>query len=126
MKFFGFLILMFGILLTSCNDEIPVIVQEYPRIKTLPVTNIGSTTATFNFEVLIEGEEPITSAYFTMRDVSGGIIYQIDVPESELSNIIISADVRENLEPNQKYNVIPYVRTNSYFITGDTMSFTTN
>ncbi len=109
-------------LLSSCEDD-PV-KRDYPRVKTLEVTNITEAGATFTGEVLEEGNSEITEH---------GFVWATRQPDVEYSNKVLlgsfsstgkfSADVGSNLAEGLTYQVAAFVISGEFTVYGEPVTF---
>lgn len=109
-------------LLSSCEDD-PV-KRDYPRVKTLEVTNITEAGATFTGEVLEEGNSEITEH---------GFVWATRQPDVEYSNKVLlgsfsstgkfSAEVGSNLTEGLTYQVAAFVISGEFTVYGEPVTF---
>jgi len=109
-------------LLSSCEDE-PV-KRDYPRVKTLEVTNITEAGATFTGEVFEEGNQGITEH---------GFVWATRQPDVEYSNKVLlgsfsssgqfSAEVGSSLAEGITYQVAAFVISGEYTVYGEPVTF---
>lgn len=120
LAFFSSIILL---LLYSCEDE-PV-KRDYPRVSTLEVSNITEAGATFNAEVIDEGNVEIDDHGFFWSTL------MISPASSEKVSLgafdgtgDFSADITTTLEEGVVYIVSAYLKAGEYTVFGEEMKFT--
>ena len=111
------------LLVAGCEEE-PV-KRDYPRVRTLEVTNITENGATFVAEVYEEGHVEITEHGFT---------WSMQNPDIQTSNRIqlgrfsgtgdFSAEILTTLEEGKKYNICAFVKAGDYTVYGNRIEFT--
>lgn len=110
--------------LMNCVEE-EVTSREYPRLRTLAVTDITSEGATFNAEFIFRGNFEILN-YGFVWDTSPN-------PRVESSErVVIEGDIRSNeftreiksaLAEDQKYYIRAFVKTEDFIVYGDNIEF---
>ena len=119
--------LLIGIFV-SCNET--DISRDYPRVETLPVTNISSAGAALNAEIVSRGGYNIISYGFAWQARG-------DAPKiNSVSNVIrvlgnlqentFSAEIEEDLTIGTTYYVRAFVETDDYIIYGPSVPFIIN
>jgi N-acetylneuraminic acid mutarotase len=117
----GFLAL--SLLVFSCEDE-PV-ERDYPRVRTLEVTNISEAGATFSAEVLYEGNVPITEHGFAWSFIKPDVTNSDRVIFGALDGKgVFSADISTTLFEGLTYKVCGYVKAGDYTVYGEEIKFT--
>jgi hypothetical protein len=115
--------LVFALLILSgCEDE-PV-PRDYPRVKTLEVTNITGNGATFVAEVTHEGTVPITEHGFTWA------LSSPDITRDEIVNLgsfsgkgRFEAEIGTTLGEGTAYEVCAFIKAGEYTVYGDKVKF---
>lgn len=120
---FIFLFILSVILLSDCEEE-SARPRSYPRVNTLPVSNITENGATFNAEISSLGAEAITEH---------GFVWGVTInPTINNDNILLgpietkgsySAEVLTTLSKGIKYTVKPYVQTVDHIVYGAPVTF---
>jgi N-acetylneuraminic acid mutarotase len=121
---FIFLFIVLVFLLSDCEKEKPR-PREYPRLNTLPVSEISENGATFNADVFSPGTESITDH---------GFVWEVSTdPAFEKSNRIIlgpldkagkfNAVIQTTLKKGTVYNVRSYVKTPGHMVYGAPVTF---
>lgn len=120
-----FLIIIPGLclLLTGCEDE--TVKRDYPRVRTLDVTNITEEGALFNAEVFEAGNVGITEHGFTWSTGNP----DIDNNDRVLLGTFdgtgrFSTEIRISLKAGLKYKVSAFIRAGDYTVYGNTTEFT--
>jgi hypothetical protein len=108
--------------LPGCEDE-PV-QRDYPRVKTLEVTNITSEGALFEAEVTETGSGMISEH---------GFVWSLNNPGLENDNKVFlgplsgegqfTAEIRSTLSEGNTYEVTAFVRSGEYTVYGNTVEF---
>ena len=125
-KYFAIFFLLFATCLTSCNDSSPGPSRSYHQLDSLPISNIGSVSATFNAEILNSGTEPILEHGFTWGktrpfiDMQG---FQVEKLGSKSGTGKFSATVESAFERNTTYYVRPFIKTETTVVYGNMLSF---
>lgn len=106
----------------SCEDE-PV-GRDYPRIKTLEVTNITEAGATFTGEIFEEGNEEITEHGFVWATRRPEIEYSKKVLLGSFSGVgKFSAEIRTDLAEGITYQVAAFVISGEFTVYGEPVTF---
>ncbi|MEO9482826.1 MAG: IPT/TIG domain-containing protein [Ekhidna sp.] len=110
--------------LSNCEEN-EVSSREYPRLKTLAVSNITEAGATFSAEFTFRGDFEITSYGFTWSRFKNPVIESSDkvVVNENLKDSGFSLDAKSALEEGVTYNVRPFVTTNDYIVYGTSTEF---
>ncbi len=115
-------LVIYLLILSGCEDEPGQ--REYPRIRTLEVTNITGDGATFVAEVTHEGTVPITEHGFAWS------IFLPDVRSAERINLgsfsgkgRYEAEIRTALDEGIAYEVCAFVKAGDYTVYGDEVQF---
>jgi len=112
------------IILTHCQKEV-VSKREYPRLRTLEVSNISSSGAVFNGEIISKGESKIIDYGFIWeKDESPSI----DISErkslgSDPQIGKFSSYISATLIKNEKYYVKSYLITDQHLVYGNEITF---
>lgn len=115
------------ILHVSCKKEV-LDSQEYPRIETHEISNIGSEGAIFNAEVLTLGSNPILEYGFlwdTIPHLAYTFSEKIEVKKT-IHEGPFECFVNASLVKNKEYYVTAYVRTEDFIVIGKVRSFISN
>lgn len=120
----SFFIIVLSLLVCDCEEEKPE-PRVYPRVNTLPVTNITEEGATLNADIYSLGTEIITEYGFvwgtrTDPDIKTDNKVIISVPAREGE---YTADIRSTLLENQEYTVRSYVITDEHTVYGKPVTF---
>ena len=113
-----------GFLLTlaGCKDE-PV-QRDYPKVRTLEVTNITDNGATFVAEVIQEGTVPVTEHGFTWSLSSPDAISDERVFLGSFSGTgVYEAVIKTALKEGLTYEVCAFVRAGEYTVYGESVRF---
>jgi|WetSurMetagenome_2_1015567.scaffolds.fasta_scaffold00001_221 N-acetylneuraminic acid mutarotase len=108
----------------GCEEEKPE-PRSYPRIKTLPVTNISENGAVFNGEIYITGDEPIKECGFVWSYHSDPNLNSSDrikmLPEEVPGRF--SAIIPTTLTDGTNYKVRAYLKTEKHLVYGQPVTF---
>jgi len=117
------LILLLGILVKCDEDEVTS--RVYPRIKTLPVTEITSKGAKFNAEIIFRGDFEILSYGFAWdkSENPDTIASQRVIFLGNLQATKFSAEIKTTLQENIKYFIRPFLITKDFTVYGNNLSF---
>ena len=117
------LILLLG-LLVEC-DKVEVSSRNYPRLKTLTVSDITSEGAKFNAEVIFRGNFEIVNYGFVWGDKenpnienSDRVVYSENIQSNEFSEII-----ETTLKDGLSYFVRAFVETDDFIVYGENVTF---
>lgn len=122
MKTFQHIVIILLLLILGCADE-EDLKREFPRIATLPVTNITSEGATFSGSILDPGSTPITELGF-MWDLSSnpGLDNEQIIIKTISSNFNVHINAR--LREKVTYYVRAYAKNEAgYIYFGPVVSF---
>lgn len=111
-------------LFIKCDDD-DVTGRDYPRINTLPVTDIASSGARFSAEIIFRGDFNIINYGFVWGETNNPVIEsneRIVYSENILSNQF-SAYVSTTLKEQTKYIVRPFIITDDFTIYGKNVEF---
>jgi len=97
--------------------------RSYPRVTSMPVTNISSTGADCSARVYSLGSEPITDHGFVWGLTDPGIDYSDRVLLGVCDTGLFSVRIKTNLRTGIKYYVKPFVRTAKHIVYGVTQEF---
>ena len=122
---FFLLFLSLLVILSDCEEE-KAVPREYPRVNTLPVTNISETGATFSADIYSLGTETIREYGFVWSqgqnpriETEDKIVFQ----KSVTTPGVYTADVRSTFEEGVEYTVRPFIVTDKHIIYGKTVKF---
>jgi hypothetical protein len=110
----------------SCSDKDEALARDYPRLNTLPVTNIQSTGALFHAEIISGERSQILQYGFTWNEVVSPRIdrHEHIILQESLGNNTFSYEVG-SLQSNQIYFVRSFIKTEKLLIYGPVVSFKT-
>ncbi len=109
--------------LPGCEDE--HVRRDYPRVRTLEVTNITGSGATFVGEVYGEGNVEITEHGFTWALRRPEVIADERILLGSFSGTgRYEADISTALEEGITYEVCAFVKAGDYTVYGDKVKFT--
>ncbi|MFC2124650.1 IPT/TIG domain-containing protein [Bacteroidota bacterium] len=112
------LLLIFG-----CIKETPD-PRSYPRIRTLPVTNITEEGATFNATLISVTNEPIIENGFVWDTLENPSLNSEHITITEvIESDHFNAIIKSTLLPGENYYVKAFTRTNTHIVFGDEISF---
>lgn len=110
-------------LYTSCEDE--KVPRDYPRVRTLEVTNITEKGALFSAEVYEPGNTEITEHGFT---------WALSNPDIEDDDRVLlgpfsgagqfSSEIKVSLSAGEKYKVSAFIKAGDYTVYGNSVEFT--
>lgn len=111
-----------SLLLTGCEDE-PV-QREYPRVRTLEVSNISPEGATFEGEVYDQGDAPISEHGFAWALNPSSIEYSNKVFLSGVdSSPRFTFNIISTLIKDKRYYVAAFVKSGEYTVYGNVVEF---
>jgi len=119
------LLLSLSTVLVNC-DEDEVTNRNYPRLKTLPITEITSEGAKFHAEIISQGNSEIINYGFVWGENENPNKEQSD-RAIYLDNIEIdkfSKKIESTLKEGTIYNVRAFVETNDFVVYGTNVNFT--
>jgi len=112
-------------LLVKCDGD-EVTSRNYPRIKTLPVTEINSEGARFRAEIIFRGNFEIIEYGFVWgqsqnptKENSDRVIYSENIQSTNFSKTI-----ETTLKEGNSYFVRAFVETNNFTVYGENVAFT--
>lgn len=109
-------------LVAGCEDD-PV-QRDYPRVKTLEVTNITSEGALFVAEIYEPGDGEISEHGFVWALSRPGLEYDNKIMLGSLTGTgEFTAEVRSTLSEGLIYQVAAFVRSGEYTVYGNTVEF---
>jgi len=110
------------LLLTGCEDE--AVQRDYPRVRTLEVTNITSEGARFEAEIYEPGEGTISEHGFAWSLGTPNIDYdnRVYLGPSEGTDRF-SADISSALTEGATYKVTAFVKSGEYTVYGNNVEF---
>jgi len=113
-----------GFLLTLAGCEDEPVQRDYPRVKTLEVSNITSEGALFTAEVYEPGSGEITEHGFVWALSRPGLEYDNRIFLGTLSGTgQFTTEVRSTLSEGLIYQVAAFVRSGEYTVYGNTVEF---
>jgi hypothetical protein len=100
----------------------------YPRIMTLPVTDIGTEGATFNVDLLDMGSQNITEFGFTWSESMNSDKNTVDriFLEIPAGTGRFSIRVSSVLQVNKEYYVRSFIKTDDFLVYGTEIKFVSN
>lgn len=112
------------VLLSSCKKE-QFGLRPYPRLRTLPVSNLTDSTAIFNAEVILDGEHEILEYGFVWSKQANPTIEKdfVNILDNSLSTSKFFLPITEYWVPLDQYYVRSFLRTDQYFIYGSEVNF---
>lgn len=118
------LISLLSLLIKCDNDEVTS--RNYPRLKTLPVTEITSEGARFNAEIIFRGDFEIIHYGFVWSESenptiesSQKVVYSENIQSNSFSEIIGTT-----LKSSISYFVRSFIQTNKFVVYGQNVQFT--
>jgi hypothetical protein len=121
---FLLLICMVSLLMWTCEDD-EVISREYPRLRTLNVTDISASGASFKADILNPGPTGVTEYGFVWSDnpfVSVESSERLIIKEGVTGNSF-SARIENLLVENVEYYVRAYARDEDDLVYGNVVTF---
>lgn len=114
-----------AIFLIKCQKEDIIVGRDYPRIKTLEVTNISSTGATFNAEIQSAGRAGITEYGFVWSRAENPFLDDLNIlsEQKDSETGIYSMFINATLEAGVTYYVQAFVIAANYTVYGNRISF---
>lgn len=103
----------------SCNDS-EIQPKDYPIIITKEATEINSTGATLEAEIVLQGKDKITEAGFILTVGTNTIKYSIFNPEFSK---IIKLRASHSIRNNERYICKAYISTEKTLVYGKEISF---
>lgn len=107
------------------NDGMTITGRDYPRLKTLPVSDISDSGAVFNAEIIYRGNFKIVDYGFVWSENenpnlenSDKVVYSDNIQSNRFSSVISTA-----LKSSVKYYVRPFILTDDYTVYGINMDF---
>jgi len=117
------LIFLLGLLVKCDEDEVTS--RNYPRLKTLPVNEITSTSARFNAEIIFRGDFEVINYGFVWSEnesptmeSSDRVIYSENIQSAKFSETI-----ETTLKEGVSYFARAFVETNDFIVYGENVSF---
>lgn len=115
--------LIIAFLFAGCDDE--KVPRDYPRVRTLEVTNITEEGALFSAEVYEPGNAEITEHGFT---------WAVSNPDIEDDDRVLlgpfsgagqfSSEIKVSLSAGEKYKVSAFIKAGDYTVYGNSVEFT--
>src|SRR5690554_108100 len=117
------LISVLGLLLRCDKAEISS--RNYPRLKTLPVSEITRGGALFNAEIIYRGDFEIINYGFVWSESEYPTIIDSERVEysTDIQSTSFSKKIKTTLKENVSYFVRAFVETNDYLVYGANVSF---
>ena len=111
--------------LATCKDD-EAIKRNWPRINTLPVTDISVQGANFNAEIISRGDFEIIQFGFVWSQYANPIIENSNkvVFQGNLMADTFSAQISTTLGENVRNHVRSFVKTADYLVYGKDVEFT--
>mgnify|MGYP003806781603 CR=1 FL=1 len=121
-SFLIMVITIFCFTLAGCNkNDFPKV--PYPRVKTLPVSDISFDGATVNAMISSEGDEAVTGYGFEWKLQSGSaLVYTVSLSYEDEPEIF-TYDITSGLLFDSTYSVRAFVTTSHYKVYGEYVSF---
>ena len=110
--------------LMRCNVH-EVTPREYPRMRTLDVTNISSSGATFTGDVIHAGNEDIVEYGFSWTDNDSTVnrVFETKIITGPFTTGTFSSEITSTLQKNITYYLRAFARTENYIVYGKKVSF---
>ncbi len=111
-------------LLIKCDkDEITS--RNYPRLKTLPVSDINSEGAKFNAEITFRGNFEVTNYGFVWGESENPTVENSDrvIYSENINSSQFSERIETTLKEEVSYFVRAFVETNDFIVYGENVSF---
>ena len=107
----------------GCQEE--EISLEYPKVRTLAVTDITQEGAVFRGEVLLAGKQEVLETGFVWQEGAAPLLGSSDqkVLTKPVSEGKFSATIHTTLKPDTKYYVKAYAKSKDYLVYGQVQSF---
>lgn len=112
------------IIITTCQEE-EVSLRDYPRLKTLEVSNINSRGAIFNAEIITKGNSDIIDHGFVWGESEEITIEYAEIISLGKINEVgkFSTEITTTLEKGKSYNVKAYLKTPDKIVYGQKVNF---
>lgn len=116
--------LLFYFSLTGCEEE-KAHPRDYPRVRTLPVSNITAEGATFKGDLYSLGTEPIKEYGFVWGpNIDPGLESdKVILPGENAALGIYTAEIRSTLKEGTEYTVKSFIKTDSHVVYGTPLTF---
>lgn len=117
------LISLLSLLIKCDKDEITS--RNYPRLKTLPVSEITKEGAIFNAEIIFRGDFEIINYGFVWAESENPIISNSErvIYSDNIQSNNYSETIETTLKEDISYFVRAFVETKDYIVYGENMSF---
>lgn len=114
---------LLSLLLKCDKDEITS--RNYPRLKTLPVSEITTEGARFNAEIIFRGDFDVINYGFVWSESENPTIENSDrvVYATNIQSDNYSEAIETTLKENVSYFVRAFIETNNYIVYGENVSF---
>lgn len=125
-SFYKVISLLFLIgLIAQCQKE-ELTSRDFPRLRTLPVSNISAAGATFSAEIGYRGDFEVLNYGFVWRARRGDpalpddarVIFTGDIQAQQFSS-----EITVSLQTGVTYNVRAFIQTNDYLVYGNNIQF---
>ncbi len=122
--FRNFLLVSLLALLVKCDEE-DVISRNYPRLKTLSVTEITSDGARLNAEIIFRGEFEIMNYGFVWGESENPTLESSDrvIYSENIQSERFSETIKTTLKEETLYFVRAFVETDDFIVYGENISF---
>ena len=118
------LLLLILILLIRCEED-KITSRDYPRVKTLSVTEITSEGATFNAQIIYRGNFEVINYGFVWgegidprKEVSDRVLFAENIQNQNFSEVI-----EISLKKDVTYSVRAFVETHEFIVYGENVDF---
>ncbi|MEO9474210.1 MAG: IPT/TIG domain-containing protein [Cyclobacteriaceae bacterium] len=118
-----YLVLTASLIFPGCQEDVSY--SSYPRLTTLPVTNISESGATFNAKIEYEGKLNFYNYGFLWSDTSNFNLQNslFEVDSSEIKTKTFSKKISKGLFNNTSYFVKAFLETPDFIVYGNPVEF---
>jgi len=118
-------LILFLCLLVKCKKD-DVTGRPYPRINTLPVTEITHEGAKFSAEIIFRGDFEIINYGFVWGEIEDANVNSSDriIFGENIQSDNFSAYISTTLKEKVRYNVKSFIQTKDYTVYGENIQFT--
>lgn len=118
------IILLSAFVLLRCNKDVPD-ERKWPKVITLPVTDITELGARFNAEIVNRGDLKILSYGFVWDEKVNPVIESSDrvISSDDLVLVKFSGQISTTLGKDVIYHVRAFLRTDDYLVYGKDVEF---